>query len=168
MTAQPLSPSRSITLPKLEWRHRCVSQQHVPCRHQPKPAWTDTTDSGRLFHAGQILISTIGLPARGKTHISRSLERYLRWLGVRTKVFSLGDFRRDQIGPSEGLPKDYFYRSGTRSSETEALRKRIKDGLEEKIKEWFTKENGQVAIYDANVRLPSLLHDEECACALAD
>ena len=109
------------------------------------------TDSGRLFHAGQILVSIVGLPARGKTHISRSLERYLRWLGVRTKVFSLGDFRRDKLGPSDKLPADYFHRHGKRSQETEQLRHTIKDGLEDSIKTWFTVENGQVAIYDANV-----------------
>lgn len=67
-----------------------------------------TTASGLLFHAGKILISTVGLPARGKTHISRSLERYLRWLGVKTQVISLGDYRRKKIGGAQQLPKDYF------------------------------------------------------------
>lgn len=70
------------------------------------------TQSGRLFHAGLILIVTVGLPARGKTHISRALERYvssclhsvrflaesrlhiryLRWMGVKTTVKSLGEW----------------------------------------------------------------------------
>ena len=45
-----------------------------------------TTASGLLFHAGKILVVTVGLPARGKTHISRALERYLRWAGVKTQV----------------------------------------------------------------------------------
>lgn len=51
---------------------------------------------------------TVGLPARGKTHISRSLERYLRWLGVKTAVLSLGDYRRKTIGGAKNLPADYF------------------------------------------------------------
>ena len=46
--------------------------------------------------------------ARGKTHISRALERYLRWLGVKTRVYSLGDYRRKTIGGAENLPPDYF------------------------------------------------------------
>lgn len=67
-----------------------------------------TTASGLLFHAGKILVITIGLPARGKTHISRSLERYLRWMGIKTQVVSLGDYRRKTLGGAQKLPPDYF------------------------------------------------------------
>ena len=67
-----------------------------------------TTDSGLLFHAGKILILTVGLPARGKTHISRALERYFRWMGVKTQVVSLGDYRRKTVGGAKQLPPDYF------------------------------------------------------------
>lgn len=67
-----------------------------------------TTASGLLFHAGKILVVTVGLPARGKTHISRSLERYLRWMGVKTQVISLGDYRRKTLGGAQKLPPDYF------------------------------------------------------------
>ncbi len=67
-----------------------------------------TTASGLLFHAGKILVVTVGLPARGKTHISRALERYLRWAGIKTQVVSLGDYRRKTIGGAQKLPSDYF------------------------------------------------------------
>ena len=50
-----------------------------------------TTASGLLFHAGKILVVTVGLPARGKTHISRALERYLRWAGVKTQVRTVNE-----------------------------------------------------------------------------
>lgn len=68
-----------------------------------------------LFHAGKIIVVTVGLPARGKTHISRALERYLRWMGVKTQVISLGDYRRKVLGGAHNLPKDYFT-LGTQSS----------------------------------------------------
>lgn len=68
-----------------------------------------TTDSGLLFHAGKILVCTVGLPARGKTHISRALERYLRWTGVKVQVISLGDYRRKVLGSAQNLPPDYFH-----------------------------------------------------------
>lgn len=45
------------------------------------------------------------LPARGKTHVSRSLCRYLRWLGVPTRVFSVGNYRRERMG---SIPNDWF------------------------------------------------------------
>ena len=64
--------------------------------------------SGLLFHAGKIIVVAVGLPARGKTHISRALERYLRWMGVKTQVISLGDYRRKVLGGAHCLPKDYF------------------------------------------------------------
>ncbi|KII87588.1 hypothetical protein PLICRDRAFT_162313 [Plicaturopsis crispa FD-325 SS-3] len=107
-----------------------------------------TTASGLLFHAGKILVVTIGLPARGKTHISRSLERYLRWMGVKTQVVSLGDYRRKVIGGAQKLPPDYFT-LGEKSPETMALRKKVSDGCEELIWEFFNS-GGQVVIYDAN------------------
>ncbi|KAF9528686.1 cytoplasmic protein [Crepidotus variabilis] len=107
-----------------------------------------TTASGLLFHAGHILVMTIGLPARGKTHISRALERYLRWTGVKTQVISLGDYRRKNLGGAQKLPPDYFT-LGEKSPETIALRKKISEGCEKLIWEFF-ESGGQVVIYDAN------------------
>ncbi|KAH7886847.1 6-phosphofructo-2-kinase-domain-containing protein [Phlebopus sp. FC_14] len=107
-----------------------------------------TTASGLLFHAGKILILTVGLPARGKTHISRALERYLRWMGVKTQVVSLGDYRRKTLGGAQKLPPDYFS-LGEKSPETMALRKMVSDGCERQIWSFF-EGGGQVVIYDAN------------------
>jgi 6-phosphofructo-2-kinase/fructose-2,6-biphosphatase 4 len=107
-----------------------------------------TTDSGLLWHAGKILVVTVGLPARGKTHISRALERYLRWMGVKTNVISLGDHRRKVAGGMQRLPSDYFT-LGTRTSETVQLRRQVLDGCESMIWEFFDG-GGQVVIYDAN------------------
>ena len=128
-----------------------------------------TTDSGLLFHAGKILVITVGLPARGKTHISRSLERYLRWMGIKTEVISLGDYRRKTLGGAQSLPPDYFTlgancccpnslpvtthpcsgESGEKSPETITLRKKVSDGCEKLIWDFFAS-GGQVVIYDAN------------------
>lgn len=91
---------------------------------------------------------TIGLPARGKTHISRALERYLRWTGVKTQVVSLGDYRRKILGATTNVPPDYFT-LGEKSPETQALRKKISEGCEKLIWDFF-EGGGQVVIYDAN------------------
>ncbi|EMD35440.1 hypothetical protein CERSUDRAFT_85419 [Gelatoporia subvermispora B] len=107
-----------------------------------------TTASGLLFHAGKILVLTVGLPARGKTHISRALERYLRWTGVKTTVISLGDYRRKVLGGAQKVPPDYFT-LGPKSPETLALRQKVSDGCEQLIWDFFDS-GGQVVIYDAN------------------
>ena len=108
------------------------------------------------------------MTARGKTHISRALERYLRWLGVKTRVYSLGDYRRRVLGGAKNLPPDYFainpsmqdglatpleeayFEDRPRSEATNALRRRVKNELEEQIMEFFLTQKGQVVIYDAN------------------
>lgn len=108
-----------------------------------------TTESGQLFHAGKILIATVGLPARGKTHMSHALERYLRWLGVKCGVYSLGDYRRKVLGGADKVPPDYF-KPGPKSSETEALRQQILDEFDQQVIDFFQAQGGQVVIYDAN------------------
>ncbi|KAG1776350.1 6-phosphofructo-2-kinase-domain-containing protein [Suillus placidus] len=105
-------------------------------------------DNPPLCQSLVILILTVGLPARGKTHISRALERYLRWMGVKTQVVSLGDYRRKTLGGTKKLPPDYFT-LGEKSPETMALRKMVSDGCEKLIGDFF-EAGGQVVIYDAN------------------
>ncbi|SNX82396.1 related to 6-phosphofructo-2-kinase [Melanopsichium pennsylvanicum] len=108
-----------------------------------------TTASGQLYHAGKILIATVGLPARGKTHLSHAIERYLTWLGVKSGVFSLGDHRRKVLGGADKIPSDYFV-TGPKSEETEALRKRILDEFDDTVIDFFFNQGGQVVVYDAN------------------
>ncbi|KAI9271724.1 6-phosphofructo-2-kinase-domain-containing protein [Phascolomyces articulosus] len=102
------------------------------------------TASGRLFHAGAIAIVLVGLPARGKTHVSRSLCRYLRWLGVSTKVFSVGNYRRERL---KSIPEDYFERDNL---EAQAERLTIADECLGDMMEWLRTGGGQVGIYDGN------------------
>ncbi len=46
----------------------------------------------------KIVISMVGLPARGKSYIARKLARYLSWAGLKAKVFNIGMYRRVIIG----------------------------------------------------------------------
>ncbi|KAG0001136.1 hypothetical protein BGZ80_001605 [Entomortierella chlamydospora] len=102
------------------------------------------TESGRLFHAGAIAIIFVGLPARGKTHVSRSLSRYLRWLGVQTKVFSVGNYRRQIIGVE--VTNDFFSPANTATAD---LRMRIANACLDDMILWFAK-GGQVGILDGS------------------
>ncbi|KAI9881405.1 MAG: hypothetical protein M1830_003412 [Pleopsidium flavum] len=137
----------------------------LPEKLEMAPAQLYSTESGRLFHSGKIAIATVGLPARGKT------------LGVKTRVFHLGDYRRATLGPGQDVPDDYFFvngenisRPGSCEIEVEAfddgalsasgsangtsassvlLRQRILKKCREDIYHFLNHENGQVAIYDA-------------------
>lgn len=119
----------------------------LPETNEMAPAQLYSTESGRLFHSGRIAIATVGLPARGKTHISVAIARYLRWLGVKTRIFHLGDYRRAIIGQGSEVPDDYFFVNASASSVL--LRQKILKKCREDIYHFLNHENGQVAIYDA-------------------
>ncbi|KAG4304094.1 hypothetical protein PORY_002458 [Pneumocystis oryctolagi] len=89
----------------------------------------------------------VGLPARGKTHISVCLCRYLLWLGLKTRVFHLGDYRRQNLKKGEIIPEDYFYINP--SEKMKKFRNSVLSYCKEDIIKFFDNEDGQVAIYDA-------------------
>ena len=109
-----------------------------------------STESGRLFHAGKICIVLAGLPGRGKTHLSVSLTRYLRWLGVKTHSFHLGNYRR--ANAEENLNHDLFIPSPDTKKANEFRTKIVDECLNDVI--GFFQKEGQVAIYDAVNALP--------------
>ncbi|KAG0740824.1 hypothetical protein G6F57_002425 [Rhizopus arrhizus] len=102
------------------------------------------TTSGRLFHAGAVAVITVGLPARGKTHASRSLCRYMRWLGVSTKVFSVGNYRRERLG---SLSEEWF---DPHNEEATKTRLQVADKCLDDLIDWLQTGGGQVAIFDGN------------------
>ncbi|KAJ0308423.1 hypothetical protein COL516b_003692 [Colletotrichum fioriniae] len=107
----------------------------VPEDQDMAPAQLYSTMSGRLFHSGRIAIVMVGLPARGKT------------LGVKTRIFHLGDYRRATVGKGGIVPEDYFFPDA--SPQSVILRQKILKKCREDIYAWLNHENGQVAIYDA-------------------
>ncbi|KAB8267659.1 6PF2K-domain-containing protein [Aspergillus minisclerotigenes] len=107
----------------------------LPEKADLAPAQLYSTESGRLFHSGRIVIITVGLPARGKT------------LGVKTRIFHLGDYRRATIPVGQDIPDDYFFVNASASSVL--LRQKIVKRCREDIYQFLNDENGQIAIYDA-------------------
>ncbi|KAG0094780.1 Fructose-2,6-bisphosphatase [Podila epicladia] len=86
----------------------------------------------------------VGLPARGKTLISQKVCRYLQWLGITTKVFNVGNYRRKLHGAHQ-LHNffDPHNPEGERSRREAAI-----EALNDMIY-WFKKDQGVVALYDA-------------------
>lgn len=71
----------------------------------------------------------------------------MQWLGVKTRVFHLGDYRRATIGEDKDVPQDYFFSNPSASSLL--LREKIVKKCRDDLYAWLNNENGQVAIYDA-------------------
>ncbi|NXX94474.1 F262 bisphosphatase, partial [Centropus bengalensis] len=87
------------------------------------------------------LIVMIGLPARGKTYVSKKLTRYLNWIGVPTKVFNLGVYRRQAVKAYKSY--DFFRHDNKEAME---IRKRCALVALEDVKAYLLEECGQIAV----------------------
>jgi hypothetical protein len=45
----------------------------------------------------KIVLSTVGLPASGKTYLCQKINRYINWLGYEADVFSIQNYRRKNV-----------------------------------------------------------------------
>jgi broad specificity phosphatase PhoE len=99
-------------------------------------------DNSTALADRKLLLVMIGLPARGKSFVSRKLARYLNWFGYQTKVFNLGNYRREHLGSFHA--HDFF-----RADNPEGIMARNKIA-NEALNDVFgyLKEGGRVAIYD--------------------
>ncbi|NWR45859.1 F262 bisphosphatase, partial [Regulus satrapa] len=116
------------------------------------------------------LIVMIGLPARGKTYMSKKLTRYLNWIGVPTKgvwghpcpvpwhlpvktppsrsplsckVFNLGVYRREAVKSYKSY--DFFRHDNKEAME---IRKRCALVALEDVKSYLLEECGQIARFN--------------------
>jgi len=112
----------------------------VPMGHGVPVRCGETAPSTSTPH----VIAMVGLPARGKTYISKKLTRYLNWIGIHTKVFNLGDYRREEDGKYSN--HQLF---NPDNKEGRELRERVcARGLDD-VLHWLEHSNGEVAIFDA-------------------
>ncbi|XP_051768708.1 6-phosphofructo-2-kinase/fructose-2,6-bisphosphatase 4a isoform X5 [Ctenopharyngodon idella] len=90
------------------------------------------------------LIVTVGLPARGKTYISKKLTRYLNWIDVPTKEFNVGQYRRECVKIYKSFE---FFRPD--NEEGLKIRKQCALAALNDVRQFLTDEGGQVAVFDA-------------------
>ncbi|XP_046859970.1 6-phosphofructo-2-kinase/fructose-2,6-bisphosphatase-like [Xenia sp. Carnegie-2017] len=97
----------------------------------------------RFFNVPTVIV-LVGLPARGKTYVAKKLGRYLNWIGIKTKVFNVGEYRRNAVGADR--KHDFF-----RADNAEAIKIRKKCALNalKDVVQWFLHHEGFVAIFDA-------------------
>lgn len=69
----------------------------------------------------KLVIVMVGLPARGKSYITKKMARYLNWLQHDTRIFNVGERRRVAAGgaPGPGRSADPNHATGARPSTAE-------------------------------------------------
>ncbi|CAH0555930.1 unnamed protein product [Brassicogethes aeneus] len=89
------------------------------------------------------VIAMVGLPARGKTYISKKLSRYLNWIGINTRVFNLGEYRRHA---TTAYKNHEFFRPD--NQEAMAIRAQCCIEALHDVCQWL-ENGGEVAVFDA-------------------
>jgi len=92
-----------------------------------------------------LIVAMVGLPARGKSFISRKLERFLKWGGNTTKTFNVGKYRRDAVVPERSGRSEFF---DNQNADSVAAREKLAmAALADALK--FLDDGGKFAIFDA-------------------
>uniref|UniRef100_A0A0B7A4W9 6-phosphofructo-2-kinase domain-containing protein n=2 Tax=Arion vulgaris TaxID=1028688 RepID=A0A0B7A4W9_9EUPU len=86
----------------------------------------------------------VGLPARGKTYISKKLTRYLNWIGVSTRVFNVGEYRRAKAAQYQSHE---FFKADNK--EAKELRHKVAMLAMEDAARYLEEGGGEVAVVDA-------------------
>jgi broad specificity phosphatase PhoE len=96
----------------------------------------------------RVVIAMVGLPARGKSYISKAVVRYLNFLGCPTRLFNAGQKRRTEgVG---GVEASFF---DAKNLDAAAQRERMAMETLDELLEWLHE---------------STLPDAGCACGIFD
>lgn len=88
----------------------------------------------------KLIIIMVGLPARGKSYISQKLHRYFTWSGLSSKIFNVGDSRREKY---PNITSEFFSPSNIHT------RNNIAEKLFLELIEWIIIKENKIAIFDA-------------------
>eukprot|EP00095_Tigriopus_kingsejongensis_P005785 snap_masked-scaffold1542_size36322-processed-gene-0.2 protein:Tk05785 transcript:snap_masked-scaffold1542_size36322-processed-gene-0.2-mRNA-1 annotation:"6-phosphofructo-2-kinase fructose- -bisphosphatase" len=110
---------------------------------------SDRSGNGEFPHTSSStvtphVIALVGLPARGKTYISKKLSRYLNWIGINTKVFNLGEYRRKMV--PQYVSHELF---DPTNQDGNRLREQVCQDAAADVVNWFQTADGEVAVFDA-------------------
>ncbi|KAK6482556.1 6-phosphofructo-2-kinase/fructose-2,6-bisphosphatase 3-like isoform X4 [Huso huso] len=107
-----------------------------------KPAIPRSSGGPHLTNSPTVIVM-VGLPARGKTYIAKKLTRYLNWTGVPTKVFNVGEYRREAVNCNS---YDFFRPD---NQDAMKIRKQCALAALRDVKSYLSEEDGQLAVFDA-------------------
>lgn len=95
----------------------------------------------------KLVIVMVGMPARGKSYISKKLARYLNWLQYKTKVFNAGQTRRSTTPATDlGYSAAFFDPDNPYAVEQ---RERIALQTLDDLLKWLKQASACVGILDA-------------------
>jgi broad specificity phosphatase PhoE len=89
------------------------------------------------------IFAFVGLPARGKSYLSRKLANFLNWIGYYSKVFSFGLYRRILIGVN--CDSKFFQDANDESAK---LRDKCYSQALDDMIDFLTSKGGKVGILD--------------------
>ena len=95
---------------------------------------------------GKLVISMVGLPARGKSTMARKLGRTMEMDGVRVQIFNNGDLRRKQDTDDSTSSSAFFSPANIQGREQREQISRL--NIEQA--QYFLQDGGEVAIIDAS------------------
>lgn len=102
------------------------------------------TDQFVELSSTKLVVVMCGLPARGKSYISKKLRRYLNWMGVHCEVFNVGNYRRTQV---TGAADHTFF--DQKNEKNNNLRTQLAMDVLEELIHWLNHGGGHVGIHDA-------------------
>jgi len=96
-----------------------------------------------VWHLKTALIM-VGLPARGKSYIAKKIVAYHRWLGLKAKLFNVGNHRREALTTAK-QDADFF---SAENQEAKKARENLALKVLDDLLLWL-KKGGDVAVFDA-------------------
>jgi len=93
----------------------------------------------------RLIISMVGLPARGKSYTATKIQSYFTWLGVNTKIFNVGAYRRQVLKNTIDQSAQFFEASNLPAKK---IREQLAIEVLDQLLEWLDS-GGEVAIFDA-------------------
>ncbi|KAH3673300.1 hypothetical protein WICMUC_003760 [Wickerhamomyces mucosus] len=96
------------------------------------------------IHDKKLIIIMVGLPARGKSYITKNISNYLNWLGINTKIFNVGNKRRFQSTSNHSY--DFFNPS---NKDNVKYRDELALITMNDLLKYLDHENGDIGIFDA-------------------
>lgn len=110
--------------------------------NSPKKSQQQLAD-GLMMAQKKLVLVMVGLPARGKSFVVHKATRYIEWLGFPTKMFNVGDHRR-QVGKA-GENASFF---SAENVDAKKLREDLAMEVLDDLIDWL-ETKGHVAVFDA-------------------